>query len=70
MLFNTIAQVQSLDNDVIRKHLENSKYFDGIQGRYVWGGMETYGNNHQVNAPFFVGQVVNGKEVMRTKINP
>ena len=70
MLFNTIAQVQSLETDVIRKHLENSKYFDGIQGRYVWGGMETYGNNHQVNAPFFVGQVVNGKEVMRTKINP
>jgi hypothetical protein len=36
----------------------------------VWGGEAEYGVRHQWIAPFYVGQVQRGKEVMLTKINP
>ncbi|GIK80516.1 MAG: branched-chain amino acid ABC transporter substrate-binding protein [Alphaproteobacteria bacterium] len=70
MLFATMKQTKSVDTDVLRKALESQKEYMGLQGRYVWGGAKAYGINHQWIAPFFVGQVRKGAEVMRTKIEP
>jgi branched-chain amino acid transport system substrate-binding protein len=70
MLFETIAQAKSIKSDDIKKQIESQADYKGLQGRYVWGGEKTYGIRHQWVAPFFVGQVKNGAEVMRTKIEP
>lgn len=68
MLFKAMAEAGSVDPEVLRKHLESQKGYEGIQGTYVWGGEETYGIRHQWIAPFYVGQVQDGKEVIRGKI--
>lgn len=70
MLFAAMAAAKSVDADVLRKHIDAQADYNGLQGRYVWGGQADYGIRHQWIAPFYVGQVKNGAEVMRTKINP
>ncbi len=70
MLFKAMKDAKSVDVEVMRKALEAQKSYAGMQGRYTWGGQGTYGINHQWIAPFFVGQVEKGAEVMRTKIDP
>jgi branched-chain amino acid transport system substrate-binding protein len=70
MLFDAITKAKSVNPDDIRKQIESQTDYVGLQGRYVWGGDKTYGIRHQWIAPFYVGQVQNGGEVMRTKIEP
>jgi branched-chain amino acid transport system substrate-binding protein len=70
MVFDLIQKTGSTDTDVIRKALEQQPEYMGLQGRYVWGGQDTYGIKHQWIAPSYVGQVQNGREVMRHKIEP
>ena len=70
MVFDSIAKAKSVKSDDIKKFIEAQKDYTGVQGRYVWSGEQTYGIRHQWVAPFYVGQVKNGAEVMRTKIEP
>jgi hypothetical protein len=70
MVFDSIAKAKSFKSDDLKKYIESQADYMGVQGRYVWGGEQTYGIRHQWIAPFFVGQVKNGAEVMRTKIEP
>jgi len=70
MVFDTIARKQTLDNKVIAAELDQGKPYDGLQGRYIWGGKDTYGINHQWIAPFYLGQIQQGKEVMVKRIDP
>ena len=70
MLFDAIKKAQTVTSDGLRQHLEGQKEFKGLLGRYVWGGEAEYGIRHQWIAPFYVGQVQKGKEVMLTKIEP
>ena len=70
MLFDAIKQAKTFSSDGLRQHIEGQKEYTGLLGRYVWGGEAEYGIRHQWIAPFYVGQVQKGKEMMLTKINP
>lgn len=70
MLFAAIKDAKSFASEPLRQHLEKQKEYHGLLGRYVWGGEEAYGIRHQWIAPFFVGQVKDGKEVMLARIDP
>jgi branched-chain amino acid transport system substrate-binding protein len=70
MLFQTMKQAQTVAPDGLRQALERQTEYKGLLGRYLWGGESDYGIRHQWIAPFFVGQVQRGKEVMLTKIEP
>ncbi len=70
MVFDTIQTMGTLDNDALAAEFASGKPYDGMQGRYIWGGEATYGVNHQWIAPFYLGQVKDGKEVMVEKIEP
>lgn len=66
MLFEAMRRAGSVtDTDAVRKQLEAIKDFEGALGTLNWTGQEAYGINHQLNAPFYVAEVVNGKEVIR-----
>lgn len=69
-LFDAIKKTQTTSSDGLRQFLEQQKEYQGVQGRYVWGGEADYGVRHQWIAPFFVGEVQAGKEVMLMKIEP
>jgi len=68
MLFKAMEATKSIDPDDLANYLESQDHYDGVQGRYVWGGKEAYGIRHQWIAPFYVGQIQNGKQVIRGKI--
>jgi branched-chain amino acid transport system substrate-binding protein len=70
MLFDAIKQAQTFASDGLRQHLDRQKEYKGLLGRYLWGGEADYGIRHQWIAPFYVGQVQKGSEVMLTKIEP
>lgn len=68
MLFKAMEATKSIDTDDLANYLESQDHYDGLQGRYVWGGKEAYGIRHQWIAPFYVGQIQDGKQVIRGKI--
>jgi branched-chain amino acid transport system substrate-binding protein len=70
MLFDAIKSAQTFSSDGVRQYLDRQKEYKGLLGRYLWGGEAEYGIRHQWIAPFYVGQVQKGKEVMLTKIEP
>jgi len=70
MLFDAIKQAQTFSSEGLRVHLDRQKEYKGLLGRYLWGGEADYGIRHQWIAPFYVGQVQKGREVMLTKIEP
>ncbi len=70
MLFNAMRTSGSIDSDVVRKQIESQKEYNGILGKYVWGGAGAYGINHQWIAPFYIGELRQGKEKMLTKVEP
>jgi branched-chain amino acid transport system substrate-binding protein len=70
MLFDAIKQAQTFSSDGLRQYLDRQKEYKGLLGRYLWGGEAEYGIRHQWIAPFYVGQVQKGTEVMLTKIEP
>lgn len=70
MLFDAMKAAQTTSSDGLRDALNKQKEYRGVQGRYVWGGEGDYGIRHQWIAPFYVGEVQHGKEVMLTKIEP
>jgi branched-chain amino acid transport system substrate-binding protein len=70
MLFDAIKQAKTFSSDGLRQYIDGQKEYKGLLGRYLWGGQAEYGIRHQWIAPFYVGQVQKGKEVMLTKIEP
>ena len=66
MLFEAMKRAGTVtDTDAVRKAMEEIKDFPGALGTLNWTGNEVYGINHQLNAPFYVAEVVGGKEVIR-----
>lgn len=66
MLFEAMKRAGTVtDTDAVRKAMEEIKDFPGALGTLNWTGKEVYGINHQLNAPFYVAEVVGGKEVIR-----
>ncbi|MBX3521881.1 MAG: ABC transporter substrate-binding protein [Xanthobacteraceae bacterium] len=51
------------DTDKIVAATEQVKDFKGLTGNVGWGGNESYGINRQVQAPFYIVQLRNGKKV-------
>jgi branched-chain amino acid transport system substrate-binding protein len=70
MLLAAIKEAKTFSSDGLRQQIERQTEYRGLLGRYVWGGEAEYGIRHQWIAPFYVGQVQKGKEVMLTKIEP
>lgn len=70
MLLDAIKDAQTFSSDGLREHLEKQTEYNGLLGRWVWGGQDTYGIRHQWIGPFYVGQVKDGQEVMLAKIEP
>ncbi|MCC2595849.1 ABC transporter substrate-binding protein [Pusillimonas sp. MFBS29] len=70
MLFKAMQNAGTVtDTDKVRDALAEVTPFEGMQGALVWGGKELYGNNHQIQAPVFVGVIKDGKEVIVEKID-
>lgn len=66
MLFEAMRRAGSVtDTEAIAKEMAALKDFDGALGTLNWTGQESYGSNHQLNAPFYVAEVKDGKEVIR-----
>ncbi len=69
LLLSAMKKAGSLDVDAVRKSLEGIKEFQGLFGKNVLTGKDVYGIAHQVDAPFYIGQVVNGKPTIVAKID-
>lgn len=68
MLFEAMRRAGTVtDTDAVRQALEKLSDFPGSMGKLNWTGQEVYGINHQLNAPFYVAEVVGGKEIIRAK---
>lgn len=66
MLFEAMRRAGSVTDTVaVSKEMAALKDFEGALGTLNWTGEQTYGINHQLNAPFYVAEVVDGKEVIR-----
>lgn len=66
MLFEAMRRAGSVtDTEAIGKQMAALKDFEGALGKLNWTGQDTYGINHQLNAPFYVAEVKDGKEVIR-----
>lgn len=66
ILFEAMRKAGTVtDTDAIRKEMENISGFEGALGKSSWTGKDMYGSNHQLDAPFYVAEVVDGKEVIR-----
>ncbi|MFC3338858.1 ABC transporter substrate-binding protein [Paracandidimonas soli] len=66
MLFEAMRRAGSVtDTEAIAKEMAALKDFKGALGTLNWTGQESYGINHQLNAPFYVAEVKDGKEVIR-----
>jgi branched-chain amino acid transport system substrate-binding protein len=71
LLFAAIEKSDSLDVTKVRDTMEGLDGSEtGIFGKVKWGGKEVYGVNHQLELPFLVVEVVNGKGVPRATLRP
>ena len=62
MLFEALRRAGSLDVDKVRDAVEHlDGYTPGLYGPVVWGGMATYGVNHQQLLPFWIAEVKGGR---------
>lgn len=57
------------DTEAVRKALAAIEGFDGVQGKLGWTGLEQYGSNQQIDAPFFIARIENGQEVIVATCN-
>ncbi len=70
MLLQAIARAGTVDDTTkIAEELAATKDYPGATGKLSIGGEATYGINRQVEAPFYVAEVVNGAEVIRSRCN-
>ncbi len=71
LLFAAMEKANSLDPTAVRDALEGLNGTEaGLFGKVKWGGQEVYGNNHQLELPFLVVEVENGKSVPKETLRP
>ncbi|TDR92896.1 ABC transporter substrate-binding protein [Enterovirga rhinocerotis] len=71
MLLQSIRNVDSVeDTGRIAKELASLKDFPTVLGRARWSGEKAYGINHQIDLPFYVGQIRNGEAVTMATCDP
>src|SRR5262249_18802898 len=71
MLFEALRRAGTTDVEKVRDQVEKLEGYDaGVYGPLKWTGLENYGVNHQINLPFFIVEVKNGKRVLKTTIEP
>jgi len=69
LLLSAISEAGTLDVDEVKKTLEGIKEFDGLFGKNIMTGEDVYGIAHQVDAPFYIGKVIDGKPTIAAKID-
>lgn len=52
------------DTDRIAAELERIREYKGLQGTIRWGGQQTYGTNHQILTPTFIGMIKDGQQAI------
>ena len=63
MLLNAIQTAGTVDDtDKIAAALEKQSPYKGVQGTIRWGGMKSYGSNHQILTPVYIGTIKNGEQ--------
>jgi branched-chain amino acid transport system substrate-binding protein len=68
LLFEAMRRAGTVTDSVkVRDALEQISNFPGALGPLGWTGKDTYGINHQLNAPFFIAEVKDGAEVIRAR---
>ncbi|EHK66360.1 ABC transporter substrate-binding protein [Achromobacter arsenitoxydans] len=68
MLFEAMRRAGTVeDTERVRVEMEKLDGFDGSLGKLSWTGQAMYGINHQLNAPFYVAEVKDGREVIRAR---
>lgn len=68
MLFEAMRRAGTVeDTDRVRVELEKLEGFQGALGKLSWTGKARYGINHQLNVPFYVAEVKDGREVIRAR---
>jgi branched-chain amino acid transport system substrate-binding protein len=66
MLFQAMAQAGTVtDTDKVGAALAAIKNYPGIMGTTNWTGKQAYGIDHQVDVPYYLAEVKDGKEVIR-----
>jgi branched-chain amino acid transport system substrate-binding protein len=66
MLFEAMRRAGTVDDtDKVRAELEKISDFPGVLGQLNWTGKKVYGIDHQLNVPFYIAEVKDGKEVIR-----
>ena len=71
MLFSAMEKANSLDVTKVRDTLEGLNGTDtALFGKVKWGGKEVYGVDHQLELPFLIVEVVDGKAVPRATLKP
>jgi branched-chain amino acid transport system substrate-binding protein len=63
MLFEAMRRAGTVEDT----ELEKLDGFEGSLGKLSWTGQAMYGINHQLNAPFYVAEVKDGREVIRAR---
>jgi branched-chain amino acid transport system substrate-binding protein len=66
MLFEAMRRAGTVDDtDKVRVALEKISNFDGVLGKLNWTGKAVYGIDHQLDVPFYIAEVKDGKEIIR-----
>lgn len=66
MLFEAMQRAGTVDDtDKVRTELEKISNFEGALGTLNWTGQARYGINHQLDVPFYVAEIKDGKDVIR-----
>lgn len=69
VLFKGIQRAGKVDDTkAIKEALESIKSHEGVSGTVRWGGKETYGINHQLMTPVYIGEVIDEKPTIIKKI--
>lgn len=70
LLLQAISKAGAVDNtDAVLAKIEGDRSFEGIQGKIVWGGKATYGVDHQIVTPAYLGVIEGGKGKVITKFD-
>ncbi|MGE8637599.1 MAG: ABC transporter substrate-binding protein [Achromobacter sp.] len=68
MLFEAMRRAGTVeDTERVRIEMEKLTGFEGALGSLSWTGRAMYGIDHQLNAPFYVAEVKDGREVIRAR---
>jgi branched-chain amino acid transport system substrate-binding protein len=69
LLFEAMRRANSVDVDAVRQELPKLDGLDTVFGPVHWGGMKTYGIDHQLMIDFIIEQVRDGKIARVAKVS-